>query len=105
MSCGYNEISYYESVDSLEEQLEVTRAIIKALRAQALKAAANEDIETYKLDDGQTVIWTTYRSAEQIGKGLLSWRQEEQRIINDLEGNVSTFTPCRTRRYGRLRTC
>ena len=103
MKCS--EYDYYKSAKTLEEELAFVRQIIQALKEAALKAASNTDIEYYKLDDGQTVIWTQYRSAEAMYMGIKFWLQEEQRILNQLYGNRTKLQPCKTPYLRRFPRC
>ena len=102
---GCCEYDYIKSAATLEEELTFTRLVIAALKENALKAAANGDIEDYRIDDGQTVISTSYRSPEDIYTGIKFWLQEEQRLINQLYGNRSKLTPCETPYIRRFPRC
>ena len=103
MSCS--EFDYVKSAATIEEELAFVRQIIAALKEAALKAAGNSDIDLYRLDDGQTLINTQYRSVEDMYKGIRFWLQEEQRLFNQLYGNRTKLQPCKTPYLRRFPRC
>jgi len=60
--------------------------IITALENQQLLAAANSDVDSYSLNDGQIQISTRYRSPEQIQKAITAYEAIANRIESQLTG-------------------
>lgn len=82
---------YIETAASDAERYERVDAVIDALEAQLIKAAANENIAEYSLDDGQTKISTVYRSVESIEKAIFSMIRLKNYYANKLNGRVVTL--------------
>jgi len=80
---------YIDSATTLAEKIDKLDTIITALEDTALKAAANDDIEEYWVDDGQAKIKTTYRSAMAVINSIQAFERMRQMYINKLNGRVS----------------
>lgn len=80
--------AYIEDCTSLEEKVTRIDAIIDALLTTALKAAGNDNVTEYSLDDGQTKIKTVYRGADAIMASIRSFEQLRQIYLNRLNGHV-----------------
>lgn len=80
------EYQYIIDSKSLKERYDRICQIIEALELQMVSAVANADVESYTLDDGQTRINTTYRSAESISKAILGFEQIKVRVMEQLLG-------------------
>lgn len=79
---------YIESCTSLKAKIAAIDAIISALFATALKAAENENITQYSLNDGQTIISTTYKSVKAITDSIQSMRAIRSAYVQQLQGRV-----------------
>jgi hypothetical protein len=74
-----------DSVD-LKQRYDRIKAIITALENQQLALVGNSDVVSYSLDDGQTRISTTYRSADQIAKAIDQYEKILIRIESQITG-------------------
>jgi hypothetical protein len=79
---------YIDSAATLKEKVVRIDAIITALETSALKAAENEDVLSYSLDDGQTKISSNYRSTESVLKSIEAFLRLRNMYINQLNGRV-----------------
>lgn len=77
---------YVQSCKTVKEQIAAINAIITALLVVAIKAAENGDISQYSLDNGQTVISTTYRNAADVAASIDRWRKLRNTIVNEKVG-------------------
>ena len=80
------EYEYIINSTSLKERYDRICAIIRALEDQQIAVISNSDVESYTLDDGQTRINTTYRSALDIAKAIDSYERVKNRIQGELLG-------------------
>lgn len=80
------EYQYIIDSTSLKERYDRLVQIITALELQQVSAAANSDVQSYTLDDGQTKISTQYRSAESISKAILMYERLKNKILDQLLG-------------------
>jgi DNA replication initiation complex subunit (GINS family) len=80
------EYQYIIDSTSLKQRYDRIQSIIAALELQQLAVVANSDVESYSLDDGQTRISTTYRSADQIFKAIEQYEKISNRILAQLTG-------------------
>lgn len=92
---------YVTSATTLRDKLTRVNAIITALEDVALKAAANGDISHYSLDDGQTKIMTSYRTAEDVANSIQAFEVIRQRYINQLNGRMVRLVDSKNFRNGR----
>lgn len=95
---------YIESATSLCDKINRIDQVIDALLSNALKAAANDDIEEYSLNDGQTIIRTSYRGAEAVQKSINAFEGIKQMYINRVNGRVFRLVDSKSisgSRYGR----
>jgi hypothetical protein len=79
---------YIEGATSLCDKISRIDTIIDALMTTALNAAANDNIEEYWLDDGQSKIKTIYRGTGQIMESIKSFETIKQLYVNRLNGRV-----------------
>ena len=77
---------YVESCTSLKSQIQAIDAIITALLSQALKAAAKGPVSQYSLNDGQTIINCSYRSASDVAKSIKEFETIKQMYLNRVNG-------------------
>jgi hypothetical protein len=82
----YNFRSYIESADELVVKINRIDQVIEALELQMLSAAGMADVESYTLDDGQSVIKNTYRSPESIAQAITAFEVVKQRYVSRLTG-------------------
>jgi len=61
-------------------------SIIAALENQQILMIANAGVEEYSLDDGQTKIHTTYRSADQIAKAINAYDAIRNKLHAQMTG-------------------
>jgi hypothetical protein len=77
---------YIDSADTLKDKITRIDAVIDALLTVALKAAANENITEYSLNDGQTQIKTAYRGTDSVMKSIQAFEAIKQMYVNRLNG-------------------
>ena len=80
---------YIEGSTSLCDKIGRIDTIIDALLTNALVAAEKDNIEEYSLNDGQTIIKTTYRGTESVMKSIKAFETLKQVYVNRLDGRVS----------------
>lgn len=80
------EYSYIIDSANLRERYNRITAIIKALEEHQLLMVGNSDVLSYTLDDGQTRISTSYRSADQIAKAIDQYEKIRNRVQDELLG-------------------
>lgn len=79
----YKETEYLQSASTIEAKIAAYRAIIDALNAQLLTMSIQDTpIHEYMLNDGQTIIKTTYTSLEAIMKTIAMLEYQVNRLIN-----------------------
>ena len=91
MSCS--EKVYIESATDVQSRIARIEAIIAALETQLLSGAANGDVSSYSLDDGQTKISTQYRSIDAVMTGLKALDTLRTRLLNQLNGRQKVLRP------------
>lgn len=79
---------YIDTATSLKEKIIKIDAVISALTDAALKAASNEDISEYSLDNGQTKIKTIYKSSASAFKAIEAFERIKQMYVNRLNGRI-----------------
>lgn len=85
----YNSAAIYvASATSIKDKIKKIDAIITALYDTALKAAANDNITEYMLDDGQTKIQTTYNGTAAVFNSIKNFEQIKQMYLNQLNGRM-----------------
>jgi hypothetical protein len=77
---------YVDSATTLKDKITRIDAVIDALLTVALKAAANENITEYSLNDGQTQIKTAYRGTDSVMKSIQAFEAIKQMYVNRLNG-------------------
>lgn len=63
-------------------------AIIDALLTTVLKAVEKGNISEYMLNDGQTIIKTTYRNVNEVIAAMAALDMVRQRYMNSITGRV-----------------
>lgn len=79
---------YIQSSTDLCDKIAKIDLIIAALEDTALSSAANDNIEEYWLDDGQSKIKTKYKGTDEIFKSIYSFEKMRQIYVNRLNGRV-----------------
>ena len=80
--------AYVRSAADNEAKILRIDAIITALEDSALNAAGKQSFEEYQLDDGQSRIRATYRSAKDIADAIFDFEQLRQIYINRVNPRV-----------------
>jgi hypothetical protein len=95
---------YIQCASTLQDKITRIDAIITALEDTALKAAANDNISEYSLNDGQTVIRTVYKGADAVLNSIMAFERIRQMYVNRLNGRVFRLVDSKNftrRRNGR----
>lgn len=94
---------FIESATSLCDKIAKIDLVIDALLTNALKAALNDNIEEYSLNDGQTIIRTTYRGAREVAKSIKELETVKQIYVNSasLNGRNVRLVDSKSIRHGR----
>ena len=79
---------YIQTATTLQEKIAKIDNIITALEDTALKAAANDNITEYSLNDGQTIIRTVYKGADAVLRSIEAFERIKQTYVNRLNGRV-----------------
>jgi hypothetical protein len=88
-SCIYiSETQYVESKSTAREKIAAIEALQDALITTAMRAVMKGDITQYTLNDGQTIITTTYRNPEDINKAWQGLNTIKQMLVNTVNGRV-----------------
>ena len=91
---------YIKSQKTLKDRITAIEAIINALYDTALKAAGNDDVEEYMLDDGQTKIKTVYKGVDDIVDSIDAFEKLLQRLYNQLNGRTVRLVDYRSMKRG-----
>ncbi len=79
---------YLDTCKTNKEKIVAIDAIINALMITATKAAANDNITEYALDDGQTKIRTMYRGTAAIFESINAFEKLKQMYIQRINGRM-----------------
>lgn len=77
---------YVQTCTTVKQQIAAIDAIIAALFLVALRAAENGDISQYSLDNGQTVVQTSYRTAKDVADSIAAFQSLRKSLVNDKIG-------------------
>lgn len=94
-TCGL----YIMDATTIVEKITRIDSVIATLEDAALLGAESAHLETYKLDDGQSKIETTYRTIEDIEKAISAFERIRQRYVNRLNGRKVLLRDARGMRY------
>lgn len=83
-----NASAYIGSCSTIKEQIAAIEAIRAALLVAAVEVVANEGISQYSLNDGKTIIQTTYRSTESVMKSFDAWGVILNKLRNQKAGRM-----------------
>ena len=89
---------YIQSSTDLCDKIAKIDLIIAALEDTALSSAANDNIEEYWLDDGQSKIKTRYKGTDEVFKSIHSFEKMRQIYVNRLNGYVVRMVDSRSLR-------
>jgi hypothetical protein len=93
---------YIQSATSIKDKINKIDTVISALMDAALKAASNEDITEYSLDNGQTKIKCIYRGSDSALQAIKGFEQIKNMYINQLNGRSFRLVDAKSfRNYGR----
>lgn len=105
-------MAYYVSVAAyigtacdLNQKIARMEQVIEALEMQAINAAANSDLQSYSLEDGQVTIKTEYRSPQAIAQAIQAFETLKQTWLNRLVGRVSKGVDSQNMRYNLYNGC
>lgn len=79
---------YLATSTAYEDKIAKIDKVIAALFTTLEKAAGNEDISSYSLDDGQTKVMTTYKSATQVSAAIEAMEKLRNYYASKLSGNA-----------------
>lgn len=79
---------YIESCTSIKGKIAAIDAIIDALLLTAAKSAESENISQYSLNDGQTIISTTYKGTQSVVASIAAFRTLRASYAQMLTGRV-----------------
>lgn len=106
MAVIYDKASIFiQEATCLKDKIARIDLVITALEDNALKAAENDNIQEYELNDGQVKIRTEYRGADAVAKSILAYEVIRQRYVNLLNGRVIRAVDSKNftgRRHGRF---
>src|SRR5688500_1882361 len=79
---------YIQSCTSLRAKITAIDEVVDVLMTTVLKAAARENVSQYSLNNGQTVINTTYRSTKEVIESIKGFEAIREMYVNRLNGRV-----------------
>ncbi|HXP52178.1 MAG TPA: hypothetical protein VN922_19635 [Bacteroidia bacterium] len=96
---------YIDKATTTKAKIVAIENVISGLLSIATKAAANENISEYSLDDGQTIIREVYRSTADVMKSIQAFESLKSYYVNKLNGRVARAMDVKNfnqnRYYGR----
>ncbi len=95
-----SEKKYLLSCTDLTARIAAIDAIIDALLINAATSAGKSDIKEYWLNDGQTLIKTTYNTTASINAAILNFRTLRNEFLNNGRRMVRLVDQSNFRRYG-----
>lgn len=78
--------AYFEDATDLCDKIERLNNIIDAQLTLVATSALEDDVQSYRLNDGQTIINVTRRSAEQIMNSIRKLELVKTMYVNRLNG-------------------
>lgn len=82
---------YLACATTVEAKIAALEKVIAALFVTLEKAATNDDISSYMLDDGQTKVETMYKSASQVADSIKALETLLNMYNRKLKGGVMRF--------------
>ncbi len=87
--CEYESASaFIESATSLQDRIVKIDLIIDGLMTSALAAAENAPISSYSINNGQSTINQSYRSANDVMMSIQAFEKIRTMYINRLNGSA-----------------
>lgn len=80
---------YIGSCTSVKARIAAIDLIIDALLLTAATAATTENITQYSLNDGQTIISTTYKGTKAVVDSISAFRTLREAYVQQLTGRVT----------------
>lgn len=80
--------AYFEDSDTIEDRITRIDTIITALLTLMATSALEDDVSEYRLNDGQTTIGVTRRSATEIERSIMSLERLKQMYIKRINGHT-----------------
>lgn len=87
----YTVSQYIESCTSIVERINRYDSMIDAMELKLLESIDGSNIQEYQMDDGQMKVRTSYRSTEEMEKGILALEKAKQRLVNKYNGRTNVF--------------
>lgn len=84
----YTIYEYIQSKSDLEGKITAIDTLINNMLAKMLEVVSNEGTATYSLDDGQSKISTTYRSVEEVEKGIFALEKLKNLYVRRYSGRA-----------------
>lgn len=84
---------YTESVESIEERIARYKVIRTALEVNFIDFVADAGVQVHKLNDGQVVIETQYRSTTEYLDGIKRIDQMINILTQNITGGLSYSKP------------
>ncbi len=106
MTVIYDKASIFiQEATCLKDKIARIDLIIISLEDNALKAADNDNIQEYELNDGQVKIRTEYRGTDAVLKSIMDFEKLRQMYVNRLNGRIIRAVDSKNltgRRHGRV---
>lgn len=87
---------YIGTCQSIDAKIAALEAIQAALLTNALVAVESGHISQYSINDGQVIISTTYRNANEITKSYMAFEQIKNMLINNRQGRRTRLVDSKT---------
>lgn len=81
-------LEFFRDTQNAMSNIQKIDAIIGALYVAAAASAAGENLTQYSLNDGQTIISATPRSAKQIADSIKAWEGLKNGELQKITGRV-----------------
>jgi hypothetical protein len=85
----FSTTQYIESASSLQEKIAKIDALINVMFTTATTAATGDNIGEYYLDDGQTIVRTTYRGVDAVTRSIKELQKLRDFLQATLNRNVN----------------
>lgn len=99
-----SESLYLESCKGNAAKIAAIDAIIDALLLKTVDVVGNADIKEYSLNDGQSIVRTTYASVNDIYSAIANFEKIKQIYVNRVNGRMTRLMDganFNRRNYGR----
>ena len=82
---------YVECKVTLREKIQAIDNIISAMELKLLESIGEANYSEYQMDDGQMKIRASYRSIEDVTKGITELEKLKQRYVSRYNGRRSVL--------------